>query len=53
VASWVFYVNALFGFRHVSGWADWGIALAGLWVPAAINLAGLRQVAWSRTSRWC
>ena len=46
VASWVFYVNALFGFRHVSGWADWGIALAGLWVPAAINLAGLRQVAW-------
>ena len=31
---------------HPSGWTNWGIALLGLWVPAAINLAGLRQVAW-------
>jgi basic amino acid/polyamine antiporter, APA family len=46
VASWVFYVNALFGISHPSGWADWGIALLGLWVPAVVNLAGLRQVAW-------
>jgi APA family basic amino acid/polyamine antiporter len=46
VASWVFYVNVLFGWGHPSGWADWGIALVGLWVPAAVNLAGLRQVAW-------
>jgi basic amino acid/polyamine antiporter, APA family len=46
VASWVFYVNALLGIKNPSAWADWGIALAGLWVPAAINLAGLRQVAW-------
>jgi basic amino acid/polyamine antiporter, APA family len=46
VASWVFYVNVLFGWGHPSGWADWGIALLGLWVPAAVNLAGLRQVAW-------
>jgi basic amino acid/polyamine antiporter, APA family len=46
VASWVFYVNALFGIRNPSGWTDWGIALLGLWVPAALNLAGLRQVAW-------
>jgi len=46
VASWVFYVNALFGWSHVSGWADWGIALVGLWVPAAVNLVGLRQIAW-------
>jgi basic amino acid/polyamine antiporter, APA family len=46
VASWVFYVNALFGIRHPSAWVDWGIALLGLWVPAALNLAGLRQVAW-------
>jgi basic amino acid/polyamine antiporter, APA family len=46
VASWVFYVNALFGWRNPSSWADWGIALLGLWVPAALNLAGLRQVAW-------
>jgi basic amino acid/polyamine antiporter, APA family len=46
VASWVFYVNALFGISHPSGWTDWGIALLGLWVPAAVNLAGLRQIAW-------
>jgi basic amino acid/polyamine antiporter, APA family len=46
VASWVFYVNVLFGWGHPSGWADWGIALVGLWVPAAVNLAGLRRVAW-------
>jgi len=46
VASWVFYVDALFGFRHPSGLANWGIALLGLWVPAALNLAGVRQMAW-------
>ena len=46
VASWVFYVDALFGFSHPSGLANWGIALVGLWVPAAINLAGVRQMAW-------
>ncbi len=46
VASWVFYVDALFGFRHPSGLANWGIALTGLWIPAAVNLAGVRQMAW-------
>jgi len=46
VASWVFYVDALFGFSHPSGWTNWGIALLGLWVPVAVNLAGLRQMAW-------
>jgi APA family basic amino acid/polyamine antiporter len=46
VASWVFYVDALFGFNHASGMENWGIALFGLWVPAAINLAGVRQMAW-------
>ncbi len=46
VASWVFYVDALFGFTHASGLANWGIALLGLWVPAALNLAGVRQMAW-------
>src|SRR5271165_4295038 len=46
VASWVFYVDALFGFTHASGMANWGIALLGLWVPAALNLAGVRQMAW-------
>jgi basic amino acid/polyamine antiporter, APA family len=46
VASWVFYVDALFGIRNPSGLANWGIALIGLWVPAVVNLAGVRQMAW-------
>src|SRR5580658_3660886 len=46
VASWVFYVDSLFGFKHVSGIENWGIALFGLWVPAVINLVGVRQMAW-------
>ena len=46
VASWVFYVDALFGINHPSGMTNWGIALVGLWVPAAVNLAGVRQMAW-------
>jgi APA family basic amino acid/polyamine antiporter len=46
VASWVFYVDALFGINHASGMTNWGIALFGLWVPAVINLAGVRQMAW-------
>jgi APA family basic amino acid/polyamine antiporter len=45
VSSWVFYVNALFGWNP-SGIQNWLIALVGLWVPAAINLAGIRQMAW-------
>ncbi len=45
VATWVFYVDALFGINP-SGLGNWGIALAGLWVPAAVNLAGIRQTAW-------
>jgi APA family basic amino acid/polyamine antiporter len=46
VASWVFYVDALFGLDNPSGMANWGIALVGLWVPAIINLVGVRQMAW-------
>jgi APA family basic amino acid/polyamine antiporter len=46
VASWVFYVDALFGINNPSGMTNWGIALFGLWVPAIINLAGVRQMAW-------
>ena len=46
VASWVFYVNALFGISHPSSMTNWGIALIGLWVPAALNLAGVREMAW-------
>jgi APA family basic amino acid/polyamine antiporter len=45
VSAWVFYVDALFGL-HPSGLGNWGIALAGLWIPAAVNLAGVRQMAW-------
>lgn len=45
VASWVFYVDSLLGLKHVSGTENWGIALVGLWVPAAVNLAGVRQMA--------
>jgi APA family basic amino acid/polyamine antiporter len=46
VSSWVFYVDALFGFNHISGMENWGIAMFGLWIPAIINLAGVRQMAW-------
>jgi APA family basic amino acid/polyamine antiporter len=45
VASWVFYVDALFNI-HGSGMENWGIALVGLWVPAIVNLVGVRQMAW-------
>jgi len=46
VSSWVLYVESLFGIENPSGWTNFGIALTGLWVPAAINLAGVRQMAW-------
>jgi len=46
VASWVFYVDALFGWGHNTGMENWMIALVGLWVPAIINLVGVRQMAW-------
>jgi APA family basic amino acid/polyamine antiporter len=46
VASWVFYVQALFGWDDPADLALWGIALVGLWVPAIVNLGGLRQMAW-------
>jgi APA family basic amino acid/polyamine antiporter len=46
VSSWVFYVDALFNFSHPSGMQNWGIAMVGLWIPALVNLAGMRQMAW-------
>jgi basic amino acid/polyamine antiporter, APA family len=46
VASWVFYVEALFGINHPSSMENWGIALLGLWVPAAVNLLGIKQMSW-------
>jgi hypothetical protein len=45
VSAWVFYVDALFGINP-SGIGNWGIALGGLWIPALVNLAGVRQMAW-------
>ena len=45
VSSWVLYVEELFGISNPSAWTNWGIALTGLWIPAAINLAGVRQMA--------
>ena len=32
--------------QQSSAWTNFGIALTGLWIPAAINLAGVRQMAW-------
>jgi basic amino acid/polyamine antiporter, APA family len=46
VSAWVFYVDALFNITHPSALTQWGIALIGLWVPATVNLAGVRQMAW-------
>jgi APA family basic amino acid/polyamine antiporter len=46
VSAWVLYVDALFGLKNPSGMTNWGIALIGLWVPAAVNLAGVRNMAW-------
>ena len=46
VASWVLYVESLFGIENPSAWTNFGIALTGLWIPAIINLGGVRQMAW-------
>ena len=45
VSSWVLYVEELFGIDNPSAWTNFGIALTGLWIPAAINLVGVRQMA--------
>lgn len=46
VSSWVMYVQSLFGIDNPSAWTNFGIAMTGLWIPAAVNLAGVRQMAW-------
>ena len=46
VASWVFYVDSLFGWSHNTGMENWAIALFGLWIPAAINLVSIKNMAW-------
>jgi basic amino acid/polyamine antiporter, APA family len=45
VSSWVLYVEELFGIDDPSAWVNFGIALTGLWIPAFINLVGIRQMA--------
>lgn len=45
VSSWVLYVEELFGIDNPSAWTNFGIALTGLWVPAVINLVGVRRMA--------
>lgn len=45
VSSWVFYVEDLFGLDAAGNWTHFGIAMVGLWIPAAINLVGIRQMA--------
>ncbi len=46
VSSWVLYVESLFGIDNPSAWTNTGIAMFGLWIPAAVNLFGARQMAW-------
>jgi basic amino acid/polyamine antiporter, APA family len=45
VVAWVGYVEVFWNSSHAKGWSI-VIALIGLWVPAVVNLAGLRSIAW-------
>lgn len=45
VSSWVLYVESLFGITNPNAWTNFGIAMIGLWVPAVINLVGVKQMA--------
>lgn len=44
VVAWVGYVEVFWNTGHNRGWSVL-IALAGLWLPALVNLAGLRSIA--------
>ena len=46
VASWVLYVESFLSLKDPSSLTSFGIAMTGLWIPAIINLAGVRNVAW-------
>jgi APA family basic amino acid/polyamine antiporter len=46
VASWVLYVESLFGISNPSTWTNLLIAMTGLWIPALVNLGGIRGMAW-------
>jgi basic amino acid/polyamine antiporter, APA family len=45
VVAWVGYVEVFWNTGHDKGWSIL-IAMIGLWLPAAVNLAGLRSIAW-------
>ena len=45
VSSWVLYVESLFSISRPTAWTNFGIAVCGLWIPAAVNLAGIRRMA--------
>ncbi|GII56520.1 transporter [Planotetraspora thailandica] len=44
VVAWVGYVEVFWNTSHDKGWSI-VIALVGLWIPAAVNLSGLRGIA--------
>lgn len=44
VVSWVFYVNAMFGWDSGDLTRNLAIAMVGLWIPVGINFIGLDQV---------
>ncbi|WP_433295617.1 amino acid permease [Actinoplanes sp. CA-030573] len=43
VTGWVFYVEKFLNKGHLAGWSI-VIALVGLWIPAAVNLSGVRNM---------
>ena len=45
VVAWVGYVEVFWNTGHAKAWSI-VIALVGLWLPAVVNLAGLRSIAW-------
>ena len=46
VSSWVLYVESLLDIKNPSTWTNILIAMSGLWIPAAVNLGGIRGMAW-------
>ncbi len=44
VVSWVFYVNAMFGWDSNNLTRNLIISMVGLWIPVGINFIGLNQV---------
>jgi APA family basic amino acid/polyamine antiporter len=43
--GWVFYVEKFLNTGHLKGWSIL-IALTGLWIPAVVNLSGVRNAGW-------